>query len=767
MNELAMAGGSAALSTPRHDTANRRVIGGDMADTMSVSARQIWQVLRRHWKLLAAVIGGTVLLALVSQMMATPIYESVALVQVELSRTTDALQDQAAARDELRVANEARTYRARSLAEKVVSDMGLIHDPRFMGKKAVPIGKSSPAAIDSATTRLQHMVEISNQTGSDFIDIVVHTPSSSLSADIANQFVASLHERRLAQRGHRKDELASVLDRKAAQLAQQAKDADQRVADFRRDHDMPEGAGSAEDYAQLNRIAVEAASAAGMRAADAARSAGDSRAATMRTAAGATSPLLEQQQKQYDTLVTQRSSLSVLYGDGHPDIKRIDAQLAAVRHDMAAERARVMVNENARISADTQRDQALAQSAAAAAAARASDLAGTLAALKGQITSNIRNVPQLAELQRRADVAHQAYAAIAQQAQTVKAGLDSGGVNSSLVSPAVASDVPISPKPARTVVAAFIGSTMLGLLLVYLIELFDNKLRTSEQIRRLFRLPTFGMLPEIAGVAARSPEESPVLLDPQSLFAEVARSLHSEVAQLPHDRPTQSVLITSPLPGDGKSTVALSLVAAASAMGRRAVVIDLDLRRPGLLQEIQRDMDVPDLVDYLTGAADMHMLLPSSVPNTEREIETFKPVVISTRETVRDPSSLIRLSRLRSLIADLRERFDLIVINAPAVLAVRDARTLADVADSTLAIVAWGRTTMEQMRATHQLLQGKIDGVVFNQVDYAEHARRGYGDAVQFYVDSASYYTGPLPRRHTLGEWLAGLAARVKPARAG
>lgn len=767
MNDLAMFPGGAALPGDPREAIDRRTIGGDMADTMSLSARQIWQVIRRHWRLLAIVVGTSVTLALVSQLMTTPIYESVALVQVELNETADARQDEVAARDQLRVANEARTYRSRSLAEKVVRDMGLIYDRRFMGDAVVPKGQPAPGAADRATTRLQSMVDISSQTGSDFIDIAVRTPSPELSAAIANQFVISLRARRLNQRGLRKQELAGALDSEVARLGLQAKRADDQVAAFRRANNMPAGAGGAEDYAQFNRIEVESASANGMRAADAARSAGDSRAAAMRTIAGATSPLLDQQQRQYDELTTQRSSLGVMYGAGHPDIQRIDAQLAELRTGMAAERARVTANESAKMASDTARDQALAASVAAAASARASQLAGQLSALKSRIFSNVQNTPQLAELERQADVAHQAYAAVAQRAETVKAGLDSGGINSWLVSPAVASDVQAAPNPKRTVAAAFIGSAMLGLLLVYLIELFDNKLRTSEQIRRLFRLPTFGMFPEIVGASARSPEESPVLLDPQSLFAEVARSLQAEVAQIPHEGSTQSVLVTSPLPGDGKSTVALSLVAAASAMGRRAVVVDLDLRRPGLLQDIQREVEGPDLVDYLTGSADMRRLLPPSSAPGEREIDTFKPVVISTREPVRDPASLIRVGRLRTLAAELRERFDLIVINAPATLAVRDARTLTDIADTTLVVLSWGKTTIEQMRATHQLLQGKIDAVVFNQVDYAEHARRGYGDAVQFYVDSSTYYSGPIPRRRSLGERWRDLFGRIAPAHAG
>src|SRR3546814_3459499 len=107
-----------------------------------------------------------------------------------------------------------------------------------------------------------------------------------------------------------------------------------------------------------------------------------------------------------------------------------------------------------------------------------------------------------------------------------------------------------------------------------------------------------------------APDTSPVISDPRSLFAEVARSLYAETARCWNGDGAQVVVVTSPLPGDGKSTVALSLAAAAAAKGARAVIIDLDLRRPGLLQEIQKKMGGPDLVEYLKSDMPVQRLLP-------------------------------------------------------------------------------------------------------------------------------------------------------------
>src|SRR3546814_9389611 len=149
------------------------------------------------------------------------------------------------------------------------------------------------------------------------LPISVQSRKAELAARIANRFVDSLQKMRSQRRQTWRNGLSTALDKETKRLAHEVELAERAVADFRRQHLMPMGAGSAEDYQQMNRIAVEAASTAAMSSAMQAQAAGVSRAASMRTVAGASSPALDNLQKQYDDLVRQRSEISVQMGANH------------------------------------------------------------------------------------------------------------------------------------------------------------------------------------------------------------------------------------------------------------------------------------------------------------------------------------------------------------------------------------------------------------------------------------------------------------------
>lgn len=743
---------SGTINAPLLEARPERQADSAGAGPFNLGARQIWKIVRRHELLLGSIVFVAVLVVLAIQLTTTPVYEATATVQVE--QNDDSGSPDMAARNQQRVFNEAGIYRSRSLTQRVVQDLKLAQDPRFTEAPLPPDAVLTSQQLTRLTGWLMSMTSIEAVKDSDLIEITVRSTSPELASEIANQYPASLDAYRSELRDHRQGQIVGQLDSERDRLAKEAHQAEQAVADFRESHQMLTGAGGSEDYAQINRIAVEAASAAAMRAAQSARAAGVRQAVSNITTVTATSPLLDQQKRQLDELMRSRSELSQMYGSEHPRMRAVQAQIAEASGAMQREQARVIAAAQTQAQTDAAREAGLAQSEAASAASRASQLDGTLHAITGKAFANTAAAVQLNALERNAEAARSAFAAMSARAQQVKASLAESGIHSRLMSPAAVPELPVSPQPKTATFAAFIGSLIIGLVIVFGIELTDNRLWSAEQIYQHFGLRTFAMMPELTGPAVTSAEENPVLKDPQSLFAEVARGLGSEVADLAISGQAQTVLITSPITGDGKSTVTLSLLAAAVAMGRRAVVVDLDLRRPGetVLRSTEDRERRPDLVDYLTGSVDAKHVLPAPATlelgaDAARDVATYEPVVIGAREPARNPLALMRLGRVNRLLDTLRPEYDLIIINAPATLATRDSRILMDAADHTLLVVRWGKTTIEQVRASLQVLQRPVDGVVINRVDYAEHARRGYGDAVQFYMDSAEYFAGEMPTR--------------------
>ena len=727
-------------------------------ELQQMSARQIWFMLRRHIKLVAGIVITCVLIVLAIQLQLPNLYQATSTVQVQLNDASGSNQADAV-RNQQRVANEARMYRSQALAEKVVKDLKLHRNPHFTN--------NNPMSVPQAAAQLINNTQISSSTDSDIIDITVQSRKPGMAARIANRFVKSLQELRSERRQEWRNDVTRALTNEAGRLSSEAWRAEQAVADFRREHAMPVGAGSAEDYQQMNRLAVEAASSAALSSGMRAQAAGVSSAAGMRTVAGATSPALDNLQKQYDDLIRQRSELSVQMGANHPQMQALSAQIGQVGNAMSQERSSVISAQQARNDADAGRERALAVAEANGAAARAGQLQARLNAITSAAFRNNANSVDLSILERRAEVARQAYLATAQRAQTVRAELETTGVNSTMMSAAPVPLYPVAPAPKKMAVAAFVGSSMLALLIVLGIEMFDNKLRSGEQLRRLFGLRTLAMLPAMPQAIGSTVEDNPVVTEPQSLFTEVARNLASEIEALPRMEGSQRVLVTSPMPGDGKSSVALTLAAAAASMGRRAIVVDLDLRRPGpsVLRSIQDSSNLPDLIDVLSHRSETRKLIPQIESHVEYDAvhgaapASLLPVVLSTREQIRNPAALVQGWQVARLLDELREQFDLVVINAPAILAVRDARTLSSLADSTVMVVRWGSTTVEQLRASLQMVNNQVAGAVFNQVDYEEHARRGYGDAVQFYMGSAAYYSDSFPIRQ---KWTKTASDRVR-----
>jgi capsular exopolysaccharide synthesis family protein len=194
------------------------------------------------------------------------------------------------------------------------------------------------------------------------------------------------------------------------------------------------------------------------------------------------------------------------------------------------------------------------------------------------------------------------------------------------------------------------------------------------------------------------------------------------------------VLITSAQPGEGKTSVATSLALVQALAGQRVLLIDADTRQPSV-HEVTGAAREPGLLDVLSGRATLEQALrpPNEIPFA------ILPAGAPTPNT----PTLLASQRMDALLAELRPRFDLIVLDSPPVMAASDSRILARKLDAVALVVRWAATRRETVRHTLRQLEGDgaLVGVLLTLVDARRHAQYSYGDSGAYTGALEKYYT--------------------------
>lgn len=255
---------------------------------------------------------------------------------------------------------------------------------------------------------------------------------------------------------------------------------------------------------------------------------------------------------------------------------------------------------------------------------------------------------------------------------------------------------PVEPRPVRDVVIGAILGLLVGLLLAFARSTLDRRLRTAAQIQQLLDLPVIGRVSSRVLGTAGLLDPKAAKLPPQDL--ESFSMLTTGLRFLDIDRPVRSVLLTSSLAEEGKSTVAAGLAASAAQAGRRVLLLEADLRRPSLSGRLPLK-PAPGLADYLAGdASPADVLQVIDIPGGGQL------VVITAGTQSTNVNQMLQSERCASLLAELHEAYDLIVIDGTPLLLVADALDLVPHVESVLLCVRAKRTTRDELLAAHAAL---------------------------------------------------------------
>jgi capsular exopolysaccharide synthesis family protein len=241
-----------------------------------------------------------------------------------------------------------------------------------------------------------------------------------------------------------------------------------------------------------------------------------------------------------------------------------------------------------------------------------------------------------------------------------------------------------------------------------------------------------GIVPGRRGSPVSTSETSPLITDPKSTSAESFRALRTAIMVASHSGRLPSVLVTSPLFGEGKSTVAYNTAVAFALTGKRVLLLDADMRKPHL-QELFQCPTAPGLSDVLTN----RVKLAESIQK-HPTVPTLSLLPAGTDTAT--PAELLASGRFDELLAELTREYDLVIADSPPILLVTDARVLSEKFGATLAVVRAGKTTRTVLKSLSSVLEfsgSRAVGVVLNgvntrSVDYFEaygHDGKGYLNA--------------------------------------
>lgn len=338
----------------------------------------------------------------------------------------------------------------------------------------------------------------------------------------------------------------------------------------------------------------------------------------------------------------------------------------------------------------------------------------------------------------------------------VLASLQTG--NAELVQSAEPPGSPSSPRTARNVVLGGFVGLLMGLGLALLLERFDRRLRDSEEIEATLGRPILGTVPESRELDQVRPSVAGV---PAYIEGESFNMIRANLRYFNVGRPVKSILITSPAPGDGKSTVAWNLAAAAAAAGDRVLLVEADLRHPSMLATdgLEPNLGLGALLAGNNDISDVLTRLPVVAVRGGDERMRHMDVITAGLVPPPNPTDLLEAEAMQRLITLGEERYDLVIIDTPPTAVVADAIPLIKKVSGVLVVARLGnstRTGMQQLRRQLENLDAPALGGVVNCGTPAI-AEYGYG-----------YGSRPLPTEAPNSKPSGGPAGRdSEPAQAG
>lgn len=437
----------------------------------------------------------------------------------------------------------------------------------------------------------------------------------------------------------------------------------------------------------------------------------------------AVDPLVQKAKIDQGTVQRELDELLNRYGERHPSVVDKQSELNSVNATLAGSLRRV--------SASLQQDVELARARV-----------GQIDAQRGQSRSNITDIGGksfgLDALKREVETKRDIYTQFFNRLTEARSaeGLETANARiSDYARPPVA---PVKPKKQLIVALAALASLVLSMLMAFLYETMDDTIKSTNDIEGKLGLKLLGILPLIKPGMLRKATDLPLnpedIPDKKGTFAEAVSTARTALCLDDGAEGRQIVVVTSSIPGEGKSTASINL---AYSLGQleRVLLVDCDMRRPTIAKAAGLDRDTVGLSNLIAGTASARECIRRGVWSGAVDILPSGPIPDQ-------PLELLSSKRFEKILESLRQHYDRIVIDSAPTQAVSDALVLSRYADAVVYVVKSHDTSIELVRRGVQRLQqasANIAGVLITQVDIDKITSYGGDYYYQGYYDYYGY----------------------------
>lgn len=577
------------------------------------------------------------------------------------------------------------------------------------------------------------------------IDIDYQHGDPEIAAKVVNAVAETFVRSNLEKKSETNTSTSEFLSKRVTELQAQIRSAEEKLGDYAKNNQILSLDASqntvVERLAGLNKQLLEAENDRKMAEAEfnAAKRPGAANAL-----AESASKEIETTESKLAELKQKRAQLLVEATEEAPEVKEIDQQIDVLQKHLNDTRARgttnLLQNLETKYRQSVEREDSLRKSfnQQKSETVTQNEAAINYRILQQEIETNKGLLNNLLQRSKENDV--------------VLAGRPN---NISIVDYAIVPDFPVGPARTRTVMLAFLLALAFGVALALFLEYLDDTVHSTDEVEKTLRLPALAVIPAMGASATRRRllsgaqalqkrnghnGNNPELLlhvNGRSALAEAYRQLRTSVLLSTAGRAPRTLLITSSLPGEGKTTTAVNTAISLAQTDARVVIIDADMRRPRL----RSIFNLPES-EGLSSILSSEMSADEVLKLIARD-EASGLYVLPSGPVPPNPAELLGSDQMRKLIGVLSEKFTHVVIDSPPVNSFTDGVLIASMVDGVLLVVHGGKSSRNVVRRSRQLLLdigAKIVGVVLNNVsvrshDYYYYYRRYYNDR---------YYTEPV-----------------------